>query len=153
MDDFFLRPQQRTPQRLKEVGGNVDYERFSDEVIAGLGCGREFSYRKFDCSLQALGGEITVKPKKLNIIEGSYSMHPKLIEAYDLKILLQIDEREQKERILKRSGKTMLERFINEWIPLEDAYLKAFGIKEKSGIVYASVNANAENVSHGIITE
>ena len=28
MDDFFLRMEQRTPDRMKETGGNVDYERF-----------------------------------------------------------------------------------------------------------------------------
>lgn len=33
MDDFFLRMEQRTPQRLKETGGNVDYERFEETVI------------------------------------------------------------------------------------------------------------------------
>ena len=32
MDDFFLRPEQRTPERFAEVGGNVDYERFYKEV-------------------------------------------------------------------------------------------------------------------------
>ena len=29
MDDFFLRMEQRTPDRMKETGGNVDYERFT----------------------------------------------------------------------------------------------------------------------------
>ena len=33
MDDFFLRPEQRTTARYAEVGGNVDYERFLDEVL------------------------------------------------------------------------------------------------------------------------
>ena len=28
MDDFFLRPEQRTSERLHQPGGNVDYERF-----------------------------------------------------------------------------------------------------------------------------
>ena len=28
MDDFFLRPEQRTPERLRQPGGNVDFERF-----------------------------------------------------------------------------------------------------------------------------
>ena len=30
MDDFFLRPEQRTAERFAEVGGNVDYERFQE---------------------------------------------------------------------------------------------------------------------------
>ena len=33
MDDFFLRMEQRTPERLKEPGGNVDYERFEETVL------------------------------------------------------------------------------------------------------------------------
>ena len=28
MDDFFLRPEQRTRERLLTAGGNIDYERF-----------------------------------------------------------------------------------------------------------------------------
>ena len=33
MDDFFLRPEQRTTERFAEIGGNVDYERFWEEVL------------------------------------------------------------------------------------------------------------------------
>ena len=36
MDDFFLRMEQRTPERLREVGGNVDYERFEETVLRPL---------------------------------------------------------------------------------------------------------------------
>ena len=50
MDDFFLRPEQRTPERFVEVGGNVDYERFQDEVLLPLKTGKAFSYRPFDCN-------------------------------------------------------------------------------------------------------
>jgi len=37
MDDFFLRPEQRTAARLQEIGGNVDYERFKVEVLDQIG--------------------------------------------------------------------------------------------------------------------
>ena len=33
MDDFFPRMEQRTPERMKEIGGNVDYERFKETVL------------------------------------------------------------------------------------------------------------------------
>ncbi len=33
MDDFFLQPFQRTLERLAEIGGNVDYKRFQEEVL------------------------------------------------------------------------------------------------------------------------
>ena len=45
MDDFFLRPEQRTPQRLAEPGGNVDYERFREEVLLPLKAGTPVAYR------------------------------------------------------------------------------------------------------------
>ena len=32
MDDYFLQPYQRTEERLAEPGGNVDYERFKEEI-------------------------------------------------------------------------------------------------------------------------
>ena len=33
MDDFFLRPEQRTAARLAQPGENVDHERFLSEVL------------------------------------------------------------------------------------------------------------------------
>ena len=32
-DDFFLRPEQRTPERYAEPGGNLDRERLREEVL------------------------------------------------------------------------------------------------------------------------
>ena len=76
MDDFFLRPEQRTRSRFAEVGGNVDYERFQEEVPLPLRSGRSFSYRPFDCKTFTLSAPIIVTPKRLNIIEGTYSTIP-----------------------------------------------------------------------------
>lgn len=42
MDEFFLRPEQRTPERFAELGGNVDYERFLEEVLIPLSAGEPF---------------------------------------------------------------------------------------------------------------
>ena len=36
MDDFYLRPEQWTPKRQEEPGGNVDRERFLEEVLLPL---------------------------------------------------------------------------------------------------------------------
>ena len=44
MDDFFLPPTLRTPQRLAAPGGNVHYERFLDEVLMALASGGEVRY-------------------------------------------------------------------------------------------------------------
>ena len=63
MDDFFLRPEQRRPERFAEPGGNVDRERFAAEVLAPLENGSRFSYRPFVCRNMALGDTVEVEPK------------------------------------------------------------------------------------------
>ena len=52
MDDFFLRPEQRTPERLRQPGGNVDYARFLTEVLRPLYDGQAVTYRPYDCHTQ-----------------------------------------------------------------------------------------------------
>ena len=121
MDDFFLRPEQRTPERFAEAGGNVDYERFLEEVLLPLKSRKAFSYRPFDCSTFTLAAPVTVTPKKLNIIEGTYSHHPYFGNPYDLKILLTVDEETQRRRILERPA-FLHKRFFEEWIPMENRY-------------------------------
>jgi len=136
MDDFFLPQQRKTMQRLQEPGGNVDYERFKHEVAAGLKSGAAFVFRRFDCATQEFSEPITANPKPLSVIEGVYSLHPALDINYDLKIFLKTDGAQQLARIKKRSGAVMLERFVSEWIPLENRYFEAFGIEKECDLMY-----------------
>lgn len=130
MDDFFLQPHQRTPERYQEPGGNVDYERFLSEVLLPLSAGRPFSYRPFSCSTMALADPVEVFPKRLNIVEGAYSMHPALRDFYGLSVFLRIDEKTQADRILARNGYEKQQRFLSEWIPMEKRYFEHFGIED-----------------------
>ena len=134
MDDFFLRPEQRTTERFSEVGGNVDYERFNEEVLLPLKSGATFSYRPFSCSTFTLSNSVSVQPKKLNIIEGTYSLHPYFGESYDLKILLTITPELQRQRIMERPA-FLHKRFFEAWIPMENRYFEGFAISEKCDIV------------------
>ena len=134
MDDVFLRPEQRIPERFAEVGGNVDYERFHEEVLLPLKSGKAFSYRPFDCSTFTLAAPVTVAPKKLNVIEGTYSHHPYFGNPYDLKILLTVDEEIQRQRILERPA-FLHKRFFEEWIPMENRYFDGFAIPSEAGFI------------------
>lgn len=136
MDDFFLPPLRKTAGRLDQPGGNVDYERFRGEVITGLKSGESFEYRRYDCQTGELSAPVHVTPKRLNIVEGVYSLHPALDMSYDLSIFLKTEGVQQCRRILERNGKAMLSRFENEWIPLENHYFDALRIEQKCDIVY-----------------
>lgn len=125
MDDFFLRPQQRTPQRYAEPGGNVDRERFYEEVLAPLRAGKPVTFRRYECRSQTLAEPCTVPPRALSIVEGAYSLHPLLADAYDLRVFLRTPPEVQRRRILKRNGPEVAQQFFQRWIPLEQQYFAA----------------------------
>ncbi len=131
MDDFFLRPEQRTKERYMQPGGNVDYERFRAEVLEHLADEQGFSYKRFDCRAMELGEVHEVTWSRLNIIEGAYSCHPYFGPAYHLRFFLEVSQQEQRERILARNGAKMWQRFEREWIPMENRYFAFYGIREQ----------------------
>lgn len=141
MDDFFLRPEQRTPERFAEPGGNVDRERFEDEVLTPLAAGKIAQYRPWDCHTGDFAASHNVEPARLTIVEGSYSMHPALRGYYDLMICLTIDSGEQLRRLEARNPR-MLQRFIDEWIPLENRYFEQTGTRAIANMVVDTAKSN-----------
>lgn len=135
MDDFFLPPKLRTPERRSEPGGNVHYERFLAEVLPKLRTGEAFSYQRFDCSRMAPGDWIPVQNNGFVFVEGAYSCHPVLGDYMARKVFLDIDSRTQTERIRKRNGEDRLQDFQQLWIPLEEAYFQAFSVKENADYI------------------
>lgn len=135
MDDFFLQPEQRTRERFAQPGGNVDWERFLEEVLTPLESNVPIHYRCFDCSTFTIKSPRIMYPSEVNIIEGAYSMHPELAEHYNLSVFLDISSSLQKERIRKRNSPAMAERFFNEWIPMEHHYFEKMNVRERCDIV------------------
>ena len=134
-DDFFLRPEQRTPERFAQPGGNMDRERLTKEVLLPLSRGEAIAYRPFDCSTLSLGDPVAVNTSLLVIIEGSYSCHPDLWDYYDLHVFVDVDPNVQMTRIVAREGATKAETFKARWIPLEEKYFSTFEIQEKCDLV------------------
>lgn len=135
MDDFFLPPALRTPERLAEPGGNVDYERFLREVLGPLEAGVPFAYRRYDCHADAFV-EARVEPTAVTLLEGSYALHPAFWACYErlhpVTAYLRVDEETQRRRILRRNGERMLGRFEREWLPLEKTYASAYDIARRA---------------------
>lgn len=130
MDDFFLRMEQRTPERLKEPGGNVDYERFEETVLRPVLQKQTVWYQQFSCRKWGLLEPYPVSYKKLNIIEGSYSMHPYFKNPYHIRVFLNISPEDQIENIKKRNGLEKAKQFQNMWIPKEEAYFEKFHVMD-----------------------
>ena len=134
MDDFFLRPEQRTPERLRQPGGNVDFERFLTEVLRPLRDGAPVTYCPYDCRTQQLCAPVHAEARPVNLIEGSYSCHPALWDLYDLHVFLSVGPEEQHRRIAARNGEKMLPMFTNVWIPMEETYFARFQVAERADL-------------------
>ncbi|MGN1163587.1 MAG: uridine kinase [Candidatus Ornithospirochaeta sp.] len=131
MDDFFLPPFLRTPERFQTPGGNVHWERFLSEVVEPLSRGEDFSYRIFSCSIMDYSGERWISVSKPVVVEGSYALHPFLPVYWDKAFFLDVDKGEQLRRLQVRCPEK-LEAFKNKWIPLEEEYFSAFGIEGRA---------------------
>lgn len=135
MDDFFLRPEQRTEERLAEPGGNVDRERFYEEVVIPMQKGNAIEYRPFDCATFTVQPSEILELKKLMVVEGAYSTHPELGKYYDLSVFLDINPELQRERILKRNSPEKAGLFFERWIPMEQKYFKAMQVRERCDLI------------------
>lgn len=134
-DDFFLRPEQRCSERYAEAGGNIDRERLWDEVLSPIIRREDFSYRPYACCSGELGDAVFVPCKQLYVVEGSYSQHPFFGKAmYTLRIFVDISPEKQLKRLKERNPEK-LERFVNEWIPMENRYFETYSIREKAHLV------------------
>ena len=131
MDDFFLPFALRTEETANTPGGNMDFARFRREVGGKMRRNSPFVYHRYDCRRNSLGETVYVTPKRLNIVEGSYSMHPDLADLYDGAVFVTIDAETQRARVITRNQPSTAKRYLEEWIPRENEYFDACGVEER----------------------
>ena len=136
-DDFFLRPEQRTPARLAQPGGNFDRERFYAEALAPLLAGRDALYRPYDCHAGCLRPPVAAPLRPVILAEGSYCCHPDLWGCYDLHVFVTAPLDVRLARLTRRPG-VDLAAFRTRWIPLEEAYFAAERLEERCDILVKS---------------
>lgn len=134
-DDFFLPHEMKTPERMAQAGGNVHHERFACEVASGIASQKSFEYGVYSCKEGRITDKKSVNPKGVVIIEGSYSLHPEMKIACDLKIFVEAPEEIRIQRIKERNGEEAIEVFKSKWMPLEDKYFDFFDIKNRCDII------------------
>lgn len=140
IDDFFLPFDRRTTERLSEPGGNLDRERFHREVILPYLSGCDICYGRFDCKSGEISSTVSIPQQPVIIVEGTYSLHPLMESAYDIKVFSTCSPELQAQRILQRNGQKLLQCFQQEWIPMEEQYFSTFRIKESC---HFTLNSNS----------
>jgi uridine kinase len=133
MDDFYLPPELRTPERLAAPDGNIDWERFEVEVAAPLRAGQAIAHRRYDCQTGVFGPAVCLPDKPVLIIEGAYALHPSLAGLYGLTVFVSCDPQTQLARLGARAP-DRLGRFVAEWIPAEERYFERYRIPEAAEV-------------------
>ena len=127
MDDYYLPLQRRSPGWEHTPCGNMDLDRLMQEVLLPAARGETISCRPYSCRQGQLLEARILPGAPLTIVEGSYSHHPMLASHHDLKIFLHCRHQEQLARLKHREG-TQINAYLQRWIPLEEAYHRAFDI-------------------------
>lgn len=130
VDDFFLPPQRKTKERLAEVGGNIDYERIY-KLLEDLKNNQQLTYFRYNCA-NGTYEKVDLTRKDIIILEGVYSYHPYFRKFIDKLIYIDINEKTQLNRLKQRFN---FQRFIKEWIPLENCYFDNEKIKYQSDLI------------------
>ena len=139
MDDFFLPPELRTAERLATSGGNIHHERFLKEILPYVKSGKEFKYRQFDCNfMDYRETPAVVHSHPWCIVEGVYSCHPIFENYMDLRVFVDVTQDEQKARIKRRNSPEMAARYIEKWIPMEEAYFEAYNIRNAADVIVST---------------
>ncbi|MCM1087788.1 MAG: hypothetical protein NC419_06500 [Muribaculaceae bacterium] len=134
MDDFYLPFCKRQENWMDIPAGNMDLERFAREILRPLTEDGQAVYRPYNCRKDEMGEAILLDEGPLIVVEGSYSQHPVLKEAYDLRIFLTCGKEEQRKRLREREG-SHFPAFEEKWIPLEENYLRCYPVERDSQIV------------------
>lgn len=134
MDDYFLASSQRT----SEIAGNIDFDRLNEEVFNNLKS-PHIKSNHFNCKTNTLEMRQAQKRKPLVVIEGAYSMHPKINNNYDFKVFMDISEANQQSRLIKRNGKEKYLEFRDIWIPRENHYFNKLDIKKTADMLIKEI--------------
>lgn len=137
-DDFYVPIPQKTAERLAIPGGNEDIERLMDECLLPWKQNGHTTYRPYNCMQGILLDPIEVPFCHVTILEGSYSNLPPVKALADVRVYLTIDRDTQLQRLVQRGGEACLPGFLNRWIPLEEAYHKAYSLPDDGCVVLAA---------------
>ncbi len=144
MDDFYLPRNKHTKARMAEPGGHIDYERFADQVIPYLDPRTYINYDRYDCHAKTFT-PVSLVPRRVTIVEGTYSMHPFFEEAYRQKNVITVfwycDKKTQTERLLAREGEEGVKAFREKWLPRERKYFRECQPRERAMIALSTDEA------------
>ena len=133
-DDFVVPHALKTPERLAVPGGNCDAERLAEEIVIPFKTGLPVKYRRYNCMEDRLMPEERLPDSRILILEGCYCNLPAVRAYADVRLFLDTAPEIRTARLLARESTASMQQFRDRWIPLENAYFKAYGLPDDNAV-------------------
>lgn len=124
-DDFYRPSAEHRARPDSEIGGNFDWRRLRDQVLAPLDRDEPGEYQRYDWPSDTLADWHSVPVGGVVLVEGNFSTRAELIDFYDYTVWIDAPRELRLERGVRRGGENTRDRWLTEWMPEEDAYVSA----------------------------
>ncbi|HEY5981351.1 MAG TPA: uridine kinase [Microlunatus sp.] len=114
-----------------------DRDRFEEQVLEPLLAGRPGRYQRWDFEADVGAEWHTVDVGVPVIVEGVSATDARLPVPWDITIWVDVPVGVRRARIAERDGPALRERWLTDWIPMEEAYAAAQRPWERVDLVYA----------------
>lgn len=125
LDDFRLPPAERAKGWETLPGGDMDFERFEEEIVAPWMEKRPLVYTTVDPVTGEMLDRRALPDGQMFIFEGTYVLHPMIRDFYDLRLFVRVGEAEQARR-LAEAGRGADAEQLKTRLSLERAYFDAY---------------------------
>ena len=125
LDDFRLPVRERARGWETVPGGDMDFERFEEEIVAPWMEKRPLVYTTVDPVTGELLDRRALPDGQMFIFEGTYIMHPMIRDFFDLRLFVRVGRETQAER-LAAAGEKADAAVRERRLSLEQAYFDAY---------------------------
>lgn len=105
-------------------GDAFDLSRLQREVLEPLLRGEPARYAAYDWAAGAPGGERTVEPRGLVVVEGVCALHRMFRDAYQVRVWVEAPRDLRLARGVARDGEEARAVWEERWMPSEDRYVE-----------------------------
>jgi uridine kinase len=113
-----------------------DRDRFVREVLQPLFAGRQGRYQRWDFD-RNVGAEWHTVPTGIPVVvEGVSATDVRIGVPWDFTIWVEVPYEIRLARALERDGRHMMERWLTDWMPSEDAYEQEQRPQDRVDLVY-----------------
>ena len=105
-------------------GDGFDLDRLRAEVFEPLVAGRTARYASWNWAARRAGGERTVSPHGIVVVEGVCALHRMFRDDYDVRAWVEAPYDVRLARGVARDGEAARQTWVERWMPSEDRYVE-----------------------------